>query len=273
MSTAGSPRSGRRATPVRSARAAASLVVSWLWFACEGDENTSVETTEVREREVAENSGGDTATSDAPVDADSAGDSTSDLPDTPSDTPSDTFVEELTRPELGADSEGPLDGVAEDAPPGETEAPTVVEGDAGCLHWTLELSATSFDWKEDDVLVVYEVETTCSDTMTFRVEHLSDFFPLAIHADGALWTYVGQCPGEGGSMDWRFDVSSRGVRRAWVWRAADHESLMTRCGVSYEPAATFTVVGYGNLPLDGAGAEFYSETYQLTDPVEIRLRP
>ncbi len=214
----------------------------------------------------------------------------------------DTIVEDgFTRPPLDTTPSDP----AVDAPPGDTaevdddsgpELPDASEdpgGDPGasdtmdaadirdvgvgelwrvgtsdCLRWEILAESLIFDFKEEDFLVSYNVTNVCAAPLSFRVRHFNDFFPMAVHQDGELWTYLGLCPGEGPEHEWTFRTTEA-VRRAFPWSAADHESLLSRCGsVPFDPEASHTLVGYGltELGLDGTG---YSDVIRLTDEIPI----
>ena len=196
---------------------------------------------------------GDTA-ADAPVEDVSAEDTSSDIADAP------------------ADDTGSTD-VAPDVPDPPDTDPVVYaideSGREGCLRWTIRAEFDTFDFKADDFLVRYEVESECPETLIYRVEHFNDFFALAVHQDGALWTYLGLCPGEGRELNWTFRTTGEGVGRAYLWQAGNHEALLEQCGVVWDPDAEYTLVGYGAREL--STADTYSEIYELTPPIPIRI--
>ena len=94
---------------------------------------------------------GDTA-ADAPVEDVSAEDTSSDIADAP------------------ADDTGSTD-VAPDVPDPPDTDPVVYaideSGREGCLRWTIRAEFDTFDFKADDFLVRYEVESECPETLIY----------------------------------------------------------------------------------------------------------
>ena len=178
-------------------------------------------------------------------------------------------------PDADADA-APAEDVAVDTPPRPDRPapePVTFDGESGCLSWVLESDGLVFDFKGTDIFVDYEVRNTCARDLDFRVEHFNDFFPIGIHQNGELWTYLGICPGQGGVHNWTFHAASggetEGVRRGWRWSADDHETLLENCGVSFDRTAEYALVGYGLSELsDGAT---YSEVSPLTPEIPIEL--
>lgn len=204
--------------------------------------------------------------------------------------PGDVVVDDsFTRPSLpDADPEADADAVADavddtsaedvardvpSRPDRPSPEPYVFEGENDCLSWVLEAEGLIFDFKGTDIFVDYEVRNTCTRDLDFRVEHFNDFFPIGIHQNGELWTYLGICPGQGGVHAWTFHAASgagtEGVRRGWRWSADDHETLLENCGVAFDRDAEYALVGYGLRELS-AGAT-YSEVFPLTPEINIEL--
>lgn len=225
-------------------------------------------------------------------------DASSIVPDAPADAPQDAAfdsasdagagdagaedagADDAAQGDAGAEDASPEDASVDDAEPGDAasdsgpDAPPIeyaidASGREGCLAWTMRAEFDEFDFKNDDFLVRYEVLNECPESFLFRMEHINDFFALAVHQDGELWTYLGLCPGEGAELNWTFRTVGEGIGRAYVWQAGNHEALLEQCGVEWDPDAAYTLVGYGAREL--TSAESYSEIYELTPPIPIRI--
>lgn len=253
-------------------------VAALLVTACGGDKAPAEESEPDEDSRVSNR--GDTGGLDAAADSVSDSDAS-----TPNDVviddsfvrpPTPDAVQEVADETEDTEDEVSSEDVAEDVPPRPDRPPTepvVFTGEDGCLSWRLEAERLVFDFKSDDIFVEYEVTNTCSRQVSFRVDHFNDFFAIGIHRDDELWTYLGLCPGQGGVHNWTFGPrvgdASEGVRRGWTWTAEQHETLLEFCGVTYDPDAEYSLVGYGVTELTGGDAS--SSVYPMTPPIAIEL--
>ena len=195
----------------------------------------------------------------------------------------DAFVDDaFVRPPIDAQPDAPA-YVPPDAPPLDAPADEPIStpdavtsraidaaGREDCLSWSITAPFDTFDFKGDMFTVLYDVRNECAQSFLFRVEHFNDFFPIAIHKDGAFWTYLGLCPGEGPEHDWSFRTVGEGITRGFTWRAETHQQLLEQCGATYEDGAAYTLVGYGSTPI--TSSDPWSTLYVLTEPIPITLR-
>jgi hypothetical protein len=143
-----------------------------------------------------------------------------------------------------------------------------ISGQSGCLRWELKVQSLSFTFKADQIFVVYRVDEACGQPLRLRVEHESDLLPVGILQDGQPWVFLPDCPGTGPEAELHLDPREGWVR-GWFWSPADHEARLARCGVTYDPGAEYTLVGYG---LSHAQEGQYSQLSPLTDSILIDLR-
>ncbi len=146
-----------------------------------------------------------------------------------------------------------------------------VEGEDGCLAYTLEAFSNVFTLKQDNIGVLYEVRNRCTQVLRVRTEHNSDFFPVGIHKDGQPWIFMPDCPGTGPAEEVLLGPGDGWVR-GWLWTPDDHEQRMARCDVTYDPEATYSLVGYGLNPVPMNSNEWSMSTV-LTEPIDIVLVP
>ncbi len=172
----------------------------------------------------------------------------------------DAFEEEFMRPEL------------EPEPEPEPEPDPVVQmgTDGNCFSYTLTLQRTYFTIKADNIGVLYEVNNTCNRDLHLRTMHRSDFFAIGIHQNGLPWIFLPDCPGTGAPEDLVMGPGF-GWNRGWIWSASDFDARLERCGVTFDPDAEYSIVGYGLTPVNNGAGNNWSEPFVLTEPVPIVL--
>jgi hypothetical protein len=150
---------------------------------------------------------------------------------------------------------------------------TVVTGTHDCLRHTLQTSSTVFTLKEDVISVYYEVRNNCNVSLRMRTRHESEFFTVAIHKNGQPWVYLADphsCPDTGPITEFLL-APGDGWVRGWLWRPEDHESRLMLCNAEYEQNATYSIVGYGMEPVPPGSPNGFSETFVMTEAIDIRL--
>ncbi len=156
----------------------------------------------------------------------------------------------------------------------DTGSGYLLAGTRDCLRYEIRLTDTDFILKGSDIAVTYRVQNECATPYRVRVEHFSDFFAIGIHRNGEPWVFMPDCPGTGVPYEYTFEIApvGGGINRGWIWRAAEHEERIGRCGVAFDNDADYSIVGYGLTDLgfvDGGG---YSEIFPMTDAIPITLR-
>jgi hypothetical protein len=205
--------------------------------------------------------------------------------DAPSDTGAgaDAVVDEpfvRPRPDTTPDDADVGDEVVDEPDTIEVDAATdapddpsfTLEGTTGCLFYRIRVTDTVFVYKGDDIALTYFVQNICATPFPTRVAHTSDFFPIAIEKDGEPWVFLPDCPGTGAPFENTFETTE-GINRGWTWGAADHEARVARCGVTFDPAATYRIVGYGASEVDPLDSSDFSVIAPMTPPIDIVLRP
>ncbi len=216
-----------------------------------------------------------------------------DLPDTAAE---DTAVAEVG-PDLGVRIDASIDDafvrptpdtgaadVAIDTP--EVDLPDTapdtgttsrLSGDYECFHYDIYLANRSFDFKVDDIAMTYTVRNTCARPLTFRVRRENDFFPIVIEKDGEPWVYLPDCPapestapGEAREFEFR---AGEGWSRGRFWNATEHEAQLERCGVTFDPASSYAVRGYGMIETNLLEPSDFSSAFPITEAIPIELRP
>ncbi len=177
-------------------------------------------------------------------------------------TQDDAFVR--PRPDTGDTSEDMGE------PRDTTPEPTELHGFHDCYEWTLTVNQTVFTIKEENIPVFYQVHNTCHTDLRLRTQHASDFFAVGIHKDGQPWVFLPDCPGTGDPEEQVFGRGD-GWARGYIWTPADFDARLARCGVTFEPGARYSIVGYGLEPVPFETPTAWSEIYPLTDEIEIRL--
>ena len=151
--------------------------------------------------------------------------------------------------------------------------PTEINGSSDCLSYTMRVDLTTFTLKEDVIYVYYEVHNICNFPIHLRTQHESDFFSIAILQDGEPWVLLAEpnsCPNTGPITDFILNPGDGWVR-GWFWRPENHEERLMQCGVSYDRNASYSIAGYGMEPISGNNPNAFSDTFILTEPIEILL--
>jgi hypothetical protein len=217
--------------------------------------------------DVADDAPSDETTSDTSSDADETADDSLRIDAVTTDA--------FTRPEVRPSdaTEEPADTDVSDVVSDVGSGPErVLRGNHDCLNYEIRVSDTEFSLKVDDIRVTYLVQNVCTIPYSVRVPHFSEFFAIGLHRDGEPWIFLPDCPGTGSEYDYTFTPEGGGVNRGWIWSATDHEARLARCGVEFDPDASYTIVGYGATQLDLLDPVGYSEVFVMTDPIEINLR-
>jgi hypothetical protein len=215
--------------------------------------------------------GRDAPSDESPSDTSTEADSASDDGLRIDATTTDAFVRPDTRPADTGDAAADTaeSDVALDVSTGPER---ILRGNHECLQYEIRVSDTEFSLKVDDIRVTYLVQNVCTIPYSVRVPHFSEFFAIGLHRNGAPWIFLPDCPGTGAEYDYTFTPEGGGVNRGWIWSATDHEARLARCGVEFDPEASYTIVGYGATQLDLLDPVGYSEVFVMTDPIEINLR-
>lgn len=188
----------------------------------------------------------------------------------------DTGAEDVAVDPLDVD---PADVAADSDADAETGSGTTsrLSGDYECFHYDIYLANRSFDFKVDDIAMTYTVRNTCARPLTFRVRRENDFFPIVIEQDGEPWVYLPDCPapdgtapGEAREFEFR---AGEGWSRGRFWNASEHEAQLERCGVTFDPAASYAVRGYGMVETNLLEPTDFSSAFPITEAIPIELRP